>query len=260
MRWKRLAGPWSPGLVDEFADTAEAAGSALKMAVLLEIQWARTARSVAAWIVVPRAIRSNDAMQDRRQPASELLVHAGVAAERVVCQLELVALAHEHAERAVTVTRRLGDGREAAAQQLQRRLELAVVVPLAEHGSDVLGRDAERAQPAADPLAPPRVESPAILGEALREGGVVDETAVEQLPDDDLGLLGRDALLGEDAVQLELGAVAPVQRAPRERPGALEPLRRIGEPLTRGLTRVDAGHGALPAAVGRGGRGAAGRR
>ena len=75
-------------------------------------------------------------MQARRQPASELLVHAGVAAERVVGQLELVALAHEHAKRAVAVARRPRDDREAAPQELERRLELAVVVALADQDQE----------------------------------------------------------------------------------------------------------------------------
>ena len=151
-------------------------------------------------------------------------------------ELELVALAHEHAERAVALARRRRRRRGSAGAAARARPRARPRASwLAERRGDVLGRDAERAQPPLDPLGAPGVEPPAVVGEAPREGGVVDEAALEQLADDDLGLLGRDALLGQDAAQLELGAVAPVERAPGKRPRALQARRGIREPLARGL-------------------------
>src|SRR5215217_4835757 len=107
------------------------------------------------------------AKRERRRPPqrSELLVGAGVAAQRVMGEIQLVALAHEHAERAVALAWRLRYGGHTAAQQLDRRRQLARVVALPERGGDVLGRDAERPQAPLDPLRPPGIEALTILGE-----------------------------------------------------------------------------------------------
>ena len=91
-----------------------------------------------------------------------------MAAQRVVRELELVALADEEAERPLEVARRLGRGREAAREQLGRGGELVVLaVPRARRAmwSRV---DAELAQPALDPLGAPAVEVAPVLGEAAR--------------------------------------------------------------------------------------------
>src|SRR4051794_38459396 len=121
------------------------------MAVLLEFQWAE-ARSVARRIVVPRAVRRNDAT--RRRSRLEL-AGAGVAAKGVVGELELVPLADEHRQRAIAVPRRLGHGRHPAPQQCHGGLQLAGSVLLRERGGDVLSCDAELAQAALDPLGAP---------------------------------------------------------------------------------------------------------
>src|SRR5215218_2752093 len=190
---------------------------------------------------------------------SEVLVGARVAAQRVMCELELVALAEEHGERAVPVARRLRDRRHAPLEQRDRRLQLAFAILLAERRGDVLGRHAERAQPPADALGAPGVEPPTVIGEALREAGVVDEAAVGELGDDGAGVRGDDALPGEDSAQLELGPVAAVECAPGDRAGALEPLRRVGEPLACGLgPSAGAVHERLPATAGQAGSRTAG--
>jgi hypothetical protein len=64
MRSERLTGPTGPGFVWWFAVTAEAAGYALKMAVLLEFQRAVRPGLSLVVIVVPRAVVRNDAVQE----------------------------------------------------------------------------------------------------------------------------------------------------------------------------------------------------
>src|ERR671915_441257 len=108
---------------------------------------------------------------------------ARVAADRVVRQLELVALADEHAEGALAVARcgrRVG---EAAAQEGERGVQLPLVVPFTDGGLDQVGLDAERPQPALDPLGAPAVEPPAVVGEAVGEAGVVGVAPLAQLAD-----------------------------------------------------------------------------
>src|SRR5689334_295412 len=96
------------------------------------------------------------------------LPDAHVASQDIHGELEVIAAPHEHAEGPVAlpgVHRRL---REAATQQLERRLTLIVRAPFADRRRDVLTIDPERPQPALDPLRAPAVEVPAVLGEAAR--------------------------------------------------------------------------------------------
>src|SRR4051812_37466261 len=160
------------------------------MAVLLEFQWAE-ARSVARWIVVLRTARRNDATL---LPSRVALVGSGVAAQGVVGELEVIALAHEHPQRAVALARRGGDYGDAPAQQGDGRVELAVVVLLRDRRSHVLRRDAERAEAPRDPLGAPGVEPTAVLGEPPGKAGVVDVAALEQLPHHHARILGGDPL------------------------------------------------------------------
>ena len=98
-------------------------------------------------------------------------------------------------ERAVALARGRGHRGHAPAQQRDappRARRSRSCSPTA--AAIVLGRDAELAQAALDPLGAPGVEPAPVVGEALRERRVVDEAALEQLADDDVRLLGRDAL------------------------------------------------------------------
>src|SRR6185295_11852459 len=79
----------------------------------------------------------------------------GVAAQRVVGELELVALADQDPERAIALARGLRRLREAAGEDLQRSLHLPLVILLADHARDDLAVDAEREQLALDPLGAP---------------------------------------------------------------------------------------------------------
>ena len=150
-----------------------------------------------------------------------------MAPQRIVRQFELVALAYQHAERALEIARRGRRLREAALQQRERRLELPRVVLLPDGGGDQLRLDAERAQLALDPLGAPAVEAPAVVGEALGVPGVVEVALLEQLPDDDLDRLRVDALARERAGQLGDRPVTPVERAPRQIAGVLDALLGI---------------------------------
>ena len=147
-----------------------------------------------------------------------------MAANGVVRQLELVALADEHPERALAVpwrSRRLG---EAAPQERERGFELAFVV-LGGHGVlDELGGHPEGAQPLLDPLRAPTVEPPAILGEA----GIVEIALLAQLPDHGVDDRGLDPLAREHASELGDRVVAAVERRPRDLPRVLEAHLGVG--------------------------------
>ena len=146
--------------------------------------------------------RSTSAVVDRR---------ARVAAQCVVRELELVALADEEAERPLAVARRLGRVREAAGEQLAAppRARRAVVVAARRAAARIsVAVDAELVQPALDPLRAPAVEIAAVLGEALGERGIVEIAALEQRGDDLLDERGLDPLAREVAPDLGLRAVA----------------------------------------------------
>src|SRR3954470_4363696 len=98
---------------------------------------------------------------------------AGVTAQRVVGQLEVVALAHQVPERAIALPGRRRGRREAALEQRDGGGEVVVVARL-QRGFDVLPGDAERGEPALDAVRPPAVEAAPVLGEAAGERRVVD--------------------------------------------------------------------------------------
>src|SRR5687767_12422566 len=107
-----------------------------------------------------------------------------MAADGVVRQFELVALADEHPERALAVPWRGRRGGEAAAQEREGGLELAFVALSGRGGLDELAGHPEGAQPLLDPLRAPAVEPPAILGEAVGEARVVEVPLLAELADD----------------------------------------------------------------------------
>src|SRR5688572_8413768 len=123
-------------------------------------------------------------MRTRKSRSVEQLVaDARVAADRVVRELELVALAEQDSERAVAVAgrrRRLG---EAAGEDGQRRLELLRRLLLADDGGHELTVDAEREQLALDALGAPAVEPAAVVREPLRVARVVEVALLAQLGD-----------------------------------------------------------------------------
>ena len=213
------------------AVTAEAAGIALKMAVLLEFQRARRPGLSLRWIVVPGGARRNDAHGSL--PGRRRLPTPGVAAQRVVRELEVVALADEDAERAVALARRGRRLGHAPAQQRERRLELVLVRPARASAAAMCSGATPSARSLrsmrSEPQASSRRRSSA---KRTREARVVDEAALERARRrTTCGLLGRDALPGEDAAQLELRPLAPVERAPGEGPRALEPLLGVRQAL-----------------------------
>src|SRR3954452_13955519 len=93
---------------------------------------------------------------------------ARVAAQSVVRELEVVALADQHAQRPVAVTRRLRRGRETAGEQLGRRGQFVRVVLAGERLGDEIAINAEREELALDPIGTPVVQAPAVLCEAPR--------------------------------------------------------------------------------------------
>jgi hypothetical protein len=141
-------------------------------------------------------------------------------------QLDRMAAPDEDAQRPVPIAPGGRRRREAPAQERERGAELVVPGLLAERGLDELRRDAELAQPAADAVPSPVVEPAAVLGEALRERGVVEVAALPELADDAVGVARLDAPVGQPGPQLLDRAIAPVERAPSEGPSALE--RRCG--------------------------------
>src|SRR4051794_23829025 len=85
-------------------------------------------------------------------------VDAGVAAQGVVGELEVVALSDEDGERPVSVSGRLRWGREAAREQLERGGHLGGMVLLGERGGDQLAVDAERVELALYAVGAPGVQ------------------------------------------------------------------------------------------------------
>jgi hypothetical protein len=145
-----------------------------------------------------------------------------VGLQRGERHLQRVAAPDEHAQRPIAVAPGGRRRRETSAQEREGGDELVVLGLVAERGLDMLRGDSEPAQPADDAVAAPVVQSAAVLGEALRERGVVEVAAVSELADHAVGVVRRDALLGEPGPQLLDRAIAPVERAPGEGPGALE--------------------------------------
>src|SRR4051812_48093655 len=97
-----------------------------------------------------------------RGPATATSV-APVGADRVVGDLELVALADEEAERPVALAVALGRDPKAAAQRLQSGVELRrrrgrAVRAGVQGGGDELAVDAGRLELALDPLVAPVVQ------------------------------------------------------------------------------------------------------
>lgn len=169
-----------------------------------------------------------------------------MAPNRVVRQLELVALADEDAEGALAVTRSGRRLREAAAQEGEGSLELLAVVALADGCGDQLGLDPERAQTALEPLGAPAVQLPPILREAPGEAGVVEVALLTELPDYRLDDRWLGALAGQEASDLGDRVIAAVEGTPRDVTAVLEAHLGIERPL-RGETIP----GSRPGMVGR---------
>src|SRR3954452_13111614 len=110
-------------------------------------------------------------MRDRRRPLlSEC--RGRVPAQRVMRELELVALAHEEPKRPLAVPWRLRRLGEAAREQLARGVELVVPVVAGERLADVIPIDAQLGEPPLDPLGPPPVEIAPVLREPPGIAGV----------------------------------------------------------------------------------------
>src|SRR4051812_19148250 len=135
-------------------------------------------------------------------------------AQRVMRQLELVALADQEAERPLAVARRVQRSGEATGEQLAGGVQLAVPVLSGERGADLLAGHPELGQPALDPLGAPAVESAPVLGEAAGIGGVVDVPTLAQLAQHLLSHVFVYALSREVGAQLRLCAIALAELPP----------------------------------------------
>jgi len=143
-------------------------------------------------------------------------------------QLELVALAHEHPEGTLAVAwrgRRVG---EAAAQERERRGELAGVVLLADRGRDGVRIDARLAQTALDPLRSPAVEPPPVVGEPVGVASVVEIALLAELTDHGFDHRRLDALARQRARELGNRVVAAVERGPCDVARVLETHLGVG--------------------------------
>src|SRR5205814_4581488 len=98
--------------------------------------------------------------------------------------------------------------REAAVEQRDGRRQLLGLADACERAVDQLARDAAPSEIVGDPLTPPLVELAPVGGEALRVGGVVDESDRSHLIDRSVDRLRVEAAPAEKDAQLVLGAVA----------------------------------------------------
>ena len=126
------------------------------------------------------------------------------------------------------VARRLG---EAAAQQLERGLELALVVLLGRRAAIELAVDAERSSWRSIRSAPQASSRRRSSAKRCGVAGVVEVALLEQLRDRTVDLRRLDALGGEQARQLGDRALAPVERAPGDVARVLQARLGIVQPL-----------------------------
>src|SRR3954447_3042377 len=131
-----------------------------------------------------------------------------MTAQRIVRELEVIALADEEPERPLEVLRRLRWDGEAPSQQRGRGGELIVLVVVRERLGDVRTVDPELAQAALDALVAPLVEVAPVLGEALGKARVVHIAALAELVEDLLDQRGLDVIALQARDHLRLGALA----------------------------------------------------
>src|SRR4051812_43112865 len=106
--------------------------------------------------------------------SAERLAVALERADRVVGEFEVVAAASQEPERPLAVAVALRRPPDTRAQDRNGRGQLVMAVAGADRSRRDGGLDAERQQPALDPVGPPGVEAAAVLGEAAGEARVVE--------------------------------------------------------------------------------------
>src|SRR4051794_39962909 len=98
--------------------------------------------------------------------SAERLAVALERADRVVGEFEVVAAASQEPERPLAVAVALRRPPDTRAQDRNGRGQLVMAVAGADRSRRDGGLDAERQQPALDPVGPPGVEAAAVLGGA----------------------------------------------------------------------------------------------
>ena len=103
-----------------------------------------------------------------------------MSGERVERELEVVALAQQHAERTVALAALLGRLRKPPAEHRDRPVDLGrwLLVVAGERVLDQLPVDSASGQGAADPLAAPPLQVSLVLGQQARVPGVIDVALV----------------------------------------------------------------------------------
>lgn len=149
-------------------------------------------------------------------------------------EVELVAAADEHPERAVAAPVVVGRVGETAAEQVDRRVQLALGVLVGERDRDVLGRDAGGEQSLLDALGAPRVDLAPVLGEAARVRRVVEVAPLTQDRDRLLGDLEVDVAVDQVTADLGDGVVTPREPLPGEVERVLERVAAERLALRRG--------------------------
>src|SRR3954452_21190 len=153
-----------------------------------------------------RSTARGRAQSGRRPPGALRLALDG--ADGVVGELELVAAAHEQSERALALAVGTRRRPQATAEQVDGGGELVVVIGVRRRGARERPVDSEGDEAMLDALGAPRVEAPAVLGEAPREASVVEVTLALELGNRPLDARGLDPLALEMAPDLGHRAVA----------------------------------------------------
>jgi hypothetical protein len=156
-----------------------------------------------------------------------------VDANGVVCQLRLVALAHQEAPGPVALAL-IGRWGNPLGEQVHGRRELGLAAARRSDLGDDLGRYAPPQQLPLYPLGPPSLEVAPILGKSPGEALVVDEAGPLQLRDGVLYRLRLDALALQPRPQLGERAVAGGQRPVAQLEGATVLLARAQAAFSSG--------------------------
>src|ERR1700737_1306580 len=120
--------------------------------------------SFADGIVVPGGCRRNEGRGAADRLRGLLLDPAGINAQGVMRQLDVVSLPQQDAECPVTITTAARRCRESPRQERERAVDLRVVMGWGDDLVDQIARDPARDQPLIDPSGSPLVEHALVLG------------------------------------------------------------------------------------------------
>ena len=250
LRSERRPGPLGPGSDDRMSPSRlKLLDIALKMAVLLEFRWARRPGLSLRWIVVPRSalgaidVRTRRALSRARRRRRGGAARRRRARGRSPCGRACRARGRARAASSGGSGTRRRSSASAASSSSSR-------VPLAERRGDVLGRDAERAQPALDPLGAPGVEPRGgPRRSAARSAASSTKPPSTQLRDDDLSASSRRDALARRGCRRSSSSVRSRRSSARQASAArvLEP--RLPGPCRRSPAGDGVATGAVPAAA-----------